>query len=295
MNNKENDTAALSLVVDSGSTKTDWSLCRDGQQICRCATQGINPFHQDGAAISGIIGGELLPQLMSATELADFTTSMVKSIRFYGAGCRGAAAETLAGILKMHFRSATDVMVGSDLLAAAHAVCGTNEGIACILGTGANSGLYDGRDIVANVSPLGYILGDEGSGAVLGKLFVNGMFKGNIPSEIKEEFVETTGQNVDDIIQKVYREPMANRYLASFAPFIREHLGCKEVRDLVLGNFIDFFRLNIEHYGRKDLPVGAVGSVAYYFKDEFVEAAHLCGYEVGRILKAPIDALVCKD
>lgn len=279
----------VSLVVDSGSTKTDWSVRVDGKQVCRCTTQGINPFHQADAEISRIIEEELKPGLQAALSEQHILYPSVRSIRFYGAGCRGAAIESLEGILRSAFPETVEVAVGSDLLAAAHAVCGEGEGIACILGTGANSGLYDGKRIIANVSPLGYILGDEGSGAVLGKLFINGLFKGDVPSSIREEFLATTGQTLDDIIRRVYREPMANRYLASISPFIHSHIDCKEVRDIVMRNFVDFFRLNVDHYGRKDLLVGAVGSVAYYYREELNEAARFCGYRMGKIVKSPFE------
>lgn len=289
---EKNKAASVGLVVDSGSTKTDWCVCIDGKQVCRCITQGINPFHQSDDYIYNIIGEELKPKLKAAFTNQNLGEPSVRSIRFYGAGCRGAAIEGLRKILLSAFPEATEIEVGSDLLAAAHAVCGSEEGIACILGTGANSGLYDGKTIIANVSPLGYILGDEGSGAVLGKLFINGLFKGDVPSTIREEFLETTGQTLDDIIRRVYREPMANRYLASLSPFIRSHIDCREVRDIVVRNFVDFFRLNVDHYGRKDLPVGAVGSVAYYYRDELEEAARHCGYRIGKIVKSPLAELV---
>lgn len=284
-----NKAASIGLVVDSGSTKTDWCVCVDGKQVCRCTTQGINPFHQTDSTIYNIIGEELKPKLRAAFTSLSIGEPSVRSIRFYGAGCRGAAIDNLKGILRSAFAEATDVEVGSDLLAAAHAVCGSDEGIACILGTGANSCLYDGEKIVANVSPLGYILGDEGSGAVLGKLFVNGLFKGDVPATLRDEFLETTGQTLDDIIRRVYREPMANRYLASISPFIHSHIDCKEVRDIVVSNFMNFFRLNVDHYERKDLAIGAVGSVAFYYRDELTEAAQLCGYKMGKIIKSPFE------
>ena len=286
---EKNKTVSVSLVVDSGSTKTDWCVCVGGKQVCRCATQGINPFHQSDGEIYNIIGDELKPKLMAALMGGEGGDLAVRSICFYGAGCRGAAIESLRKILQSAFPELTEIEVGSDLLAAAHAVCGNEDGIACILGTGANSGLYDGKRIIDNVSPLGYILGDEGSGAVLGKLFINGLFKGNIPSAIKEEFLEATGQTLDDIIRRVYREPMANRYLASFSPFIHEHIDCMEVREIVVRNFVDFFRLNVDHYGRKDLAIGAVGSVAHYYSNELKEAAQLCGYRMGKIIKSPFE------
>lgn len=278
----------LVLVADSGSTKTDWCLFSDGKTIVRFSTQGINPFHQGEDTIRDIVGKELHAAIDGAVGLL----SQVSSIRFYGAGCRGEAADRLRSILLEAFPGCSDVFVGSDLMAAAHAVCGTEEGIACILGTGANSCLYDGVKIVRNVSPLGYILGDEGSGAVLGKLFVNALFKGDMPENLRTEFLELSGITLDDIIRRVYREPMANRWLASLSPFIHSHLDSWQVNDLVVANFVDFFKKNVDHYCRKDLPVGAVGSVAYYYKEQLEEAAMRCGYRLGRIVKNPMDILM---
>lgn len=278
----------LVLVADSGSTKTDWCLLSDVKTIVRFSTQGINPFHQGEDTIRDIVGKELHTAIDGAVGLL----SQVSSIRFYGAGCRGETADSLRSILLEAFPGCSDVFVESDLMAAAHAVCGTEEGIACILGTGANSCLYDGVKIVRNVSPLGYILGDEGSGAVLGKLFINALFKGDMPENLRAEFIELSGITLDDIIRRVYREPMANRWLASLSPFIHSHLDSRQVNDLVVANFVDFFKKNVDHYSRKDLPVGAVGSVAYYYKEQLEEAAMRCGYRLGRIVKNPMDILM---
>lgn len=292
MNVQETNYGSLTMIVDSGSTKTDWCVCCNGKKVARYATQGINPFHQSEETIRNIIGEELVANMRGDSRFQPSLPARIKKIRFYGAGCRGKAIDDIRSILTAQFPSAGDIIVGSDLLAAAHAVCGGGEGIACILGTGANSGLFDGMDIIENVSPLGYVLGDEGSGAVLGKLFVNGLFKGNVPTPIKDEFLIATGQTLDDIIRRVYREPMANRYLASLSPFIHEHIDCREIEEIVVHNFIDFFRLNVDHYKRKDLPVGAVGSIAFYYEKQFKEAARSCGYTVGKIVKSPIDALM---
>lgn len=292
MNLKGQKNSALRLIVDSGSTKTDWCVTAGGKLLLRLPTQGINPFHQTEDEILGIVNNELLPCLGTSLGREGSRVEDIMSVNFYGAGCRGEAISKVQSILSQTFPHTDNIIVGSDLLAAAHAVCGKSEGIACILGTGANSCLFDGTDIIANVSPLGYILGDEGSGAVLGKLFINGIFKGNIPNAVKEEFLQTTCQTPDDIIRKVYREPMANRYLASLSPFIHSHLNCPEVAQLVTGNFEDFFRLNVDHYKRHDLRVGAVGSVAYYYKEQFAEAARRSGYTVGKIVKNPMDELL---
>lgn len=292
MNGQDITHTQLKMIADSGSTKTDWCVCNGNRIVCRCATQGINPFHQTRETIAEIAGTELQTTLDPALKKAGYSRSSICTVNFYGAGCRGAAINTMHDILCGTFPHAGSITAGSDLLAAAHAVCGTDEGIACILGTGANSCLYDGKEIRQNVPPLGYILGDEGSGAVLGKMFVNAMFKGGIPAEVRKEFLAATQQTLDDIIQRVYREPMANRYLASMSRFIHEHLDRKEIRELVVANFKDFFHRNVDHYNRKDLKVGAVGSIAFHYSDLLAEAADSCGYEMGRIVKNPIDAII---
>lgn len=276
------------MIVDSGSTKTDWCLVCGGTLLLRCATSGINPFHQSEEEIEGVLAGELVPQLSAA----GVSVAEVSGVSFYGAGCRGAGIDLVWRKLSHVFVGAATVEVCSDMMAAARAVCGTGEGIACILGTGANSCLFDGCDIVANVSPLGYVLGDEGSGAVLGKLFLNELFKGDIPSEVRDEFLKSSGETLDDIIRHVYREPQANRWLASLSPFIRSHLDCPQVNSLVVRNFCDFFRKNVDHYGRRDLPVGAVGSVAYYYREQLAAAASSCGYTLGIVVRSPLDALI---
>ena len=173
---------------------------------------------------------------------------------------------------------------------------GCDEGIACILGTGANSCVYDGNEITANVPPLGYILGDEGSGAVLGRMFINALFKCGLSAELRDEFLCETGLTLADIINKVYREPMANRFLASTSLFIHNHLDNNDLRTLVVDNFKAFFRRNVSLYGRRDLPVGAVGSIAFYYKTELLEAARSEGFEVVKVIKSPMDGLVgCED
>lgn len=277
----------LLLTADSGSTKTDWCLVENGTPLWRFHTQGINPFHQSEEVIYGIIREEFFDK----ASLSSPRLSSVSAIRFYGAGCRGEAEETVRKVLCEVFPFCTDIIVGSDLLAAAHALCGKEEGIACILGTGANSCLYDGEKIVSNVSPLGYILGDEGSGAVLGKLFINALFKGDMRDGLREEFLRQHDVTLDDIIRKVYREPMANRWLASLSPFIHAHIQEEGVKKLVVSNFVDFFRKNIDHYRRSDLPVGAVGSVAFFYREQLEEAARSCGYKLGKVMKSPFENL----
>ena len=292
------------LIADSGSTKTDWCVADGGKVICRVSTQGINPFHQDEQTISSIIGNELLPVLKdpslpadagNVTNNGEHTADVFPAIEhvcFYGSGCREECVSTMTRVLSRAFPRAKKIEAHSDLLGAARAVCGAGEGVACILGTGANSCLYDGRRIVMNTPPLGYILGDEGSGAVLGRLFINALYKGGLPAAMLSDFERETGLTMADVIRRVYREPLANRFLASFAPFIHRHISCPAVRAIVVDNFRQFFRRNVVLYGRPDLPVGAVGSIAHHFSAELSEAARAEGFTMGRIVKSPMDGLV---
>ena len=271
------------LIADSGSTKTDWAVVDDGRMVTSMATQGINPFHQDTDNIAAVIETELLPKMGDIYP---------EEIYFYGSGCREDKVEMMCNILGRAFPQCGKIDAQGDLLAAARAVCGANEGIACIMGTGANSCLYDGKRVVENTPPLGYILGDEGSGAVLGKLFVNALFKGQLPESLKDEWLSETGLSINIIINKVYREPLANRFLASTSKFIRQHLEVKQLEEMVVDNFREHFRRNVNRYGRKDLPVGAIGSVAYYYREQLEKAAMAEGYSLGKVMRSPMDGLM---
>lgn len=278
--NPSNHPKGKTLIADSGSTKTDWLLI-DGQNECFLHTEGINPILQTSGQVAGV-----LRQVVEGLPSSD-----VQEIHFYGAGCIGEHRERLGQLLREAFPQAGKVEAESDLLGAARAVCGYEEGIACILGTGSNSCLYDGERIVENVPPLGFILGDEGSGAVLGRRFLNALLKGRLPKALLDGFYEEMNLTYGDIIRRVYREPMPNRFLASLSPFIHAHLEEPSVEQIVVENFNDFFENNIERYGRRDLPVCAVGSIACAYEPCFRHVADAHGYEVRRILKSPIDGL----
>lgn len=273
------------LIADSGSTKTDWCVADGGSVMCSVSTQGINPFHQDEQTISSILRDELLTA--EGNVVKD-----ISQVYFYGSGCREECVPMMTRVLADAFPEAEQIEAQSDLLGAARAVCGAGEGVACILGTGANSCLYDGCRIVMNTPPLGYILGDEGSGAVLGRLFINALYKGALPAAVLSDFEHETGLTMADVIRRVYREPLANRFLASFAPFVHRHLSLPAVRAIVVDNFRMFFRRNVVQYGRPDLPVGAIGSIACHFSAELSEAARAEGFTMGRIKKSPMEGLV---
>ena len=271
------------LIADSGSTKTDWCVAKDGFTVKRFTTQGINPYHQDERRINGIVLDELLPQTGEYK---------IKKIVFYGSGCREETIPAMKTILHSAFNNNIEVEIYSDLLGAARAICGHEEGIACILGTGSNSCLYDGKKIADNIPPLGYILGDEGSGATLGKIFINEILKNNQMSDLKKEFLQVLKMTEGDIIDRVYRQPMANRFLASLAPFIHSHIERHEVNEIVTENFRQFLLKNVKRYHRDDLQVSFIGSIAWHFKSQLLQSALEENVYVGRVEKSPMDGLL---
>lgn len=267
----------MKAIADSGSTKCEW-IFGDGNRILRLRTAGINAVQQSPDAIRAVLAE--LPPLDGVEEL-----------RFYGAGCGDSFPEASAVLrreLAARFGPGTAIGLGSDLLGAARALFGRGEGIACILGTGSNSCHCRGGEIVANVPPLGYVLGDEESGAVLGRNLVNGIFKGAIP--LREEFLRTFALTYAGLIRRVYREPAANRFLASFAPFIRAHLDCAPVREMVVRSFGEFAARNLSGYPA-GLPVAFVGGVAAHFEEPLREAMAAAGREVVRIVCSPAEEL----
>ena len=271
------------LIADSGSTKTDWCVAKDGFTVKRFTTQGINPYHQDERRINGIVLDELLPQTGEYK---------IKKIVFYGSGCREETIPAMKTILHSAFNNNIEVEIYSDLLGAARAICGHEEGIACILGTGSNSCLYDGKKIIGNIPPLGYILGDEGSGATLGKIFINEILKNNQMSDLKKEFLQVLKMTEGDIIDRVYRQPMANRFLASLAPFIHSHIERHEVNEIVTENFRQFLLKNVKRYHRDDLQVSFIGSIAWHFKSQLLQSALEENVYVGSVEKSPMDGLL---
>mgnify|MGYP002623118918 CR=1 FL=1 len=294
----------MKLIADSGSTKTDWTLIHDADWhsesivVASFSTQGITPIHQSPAEIRQIIGQELMPHLSTFPRAQLINSRVLEApllsnmrIYFYGSGCTPSQVPVMKQILGEFF-SPQNVEVHSDLMAAARALCQKDAGIACILGTGANSCLYDGEEIVQNTPPLGYVLGDEGSGAVLGKLFMNAIFKDAQFAAIQEEYLKETGLSMPDIINKVYREPLANRFLASVATFVHQHLDFEPLRQMVVDNFRTFFQRNVQQYQHHDLPIHAIGSIAFYFQNELAEAAKLENFTLGTVLRTPMEGLI---
>lgn len=288
------------LIVDSGSTKTDWCFATPDGKFVRINTSGINPAVQAPDIIEGILNNELLPSLTTQA----INRNDVVEIYYYGAGCTPDRQPIMRNMLIRTFSSSKTIEVNSDLLAAARALCLRKEGIACILGTGANSCLYDGANIIAQTPALGYILGDEGSGAVLGRNFLNGILKGWLPIELRNLFMSEWQLNVSDIIEKVYREPSPNRFMASITRFIASNMDdYPQLADMVVRNFETFIDVNIQPYlkertrenvdeNAKKIAINAVGSIAFYFRHQLKCAANNRGLVVGRIVKSPMQGLV---
>ena len=271
------------LIADSGSTKTDWCVILDNTPIKRIGTKGLNPFFQSEEEIQQELTHSFLPQLPEGT---------IDSVYFYGAGCTPEKAPTLRRAIADSLPVVGNIKAYSDMLAAARGLCGREAGITCILGTGSNSCFYDGKEIVKHISPLGFILGDEGSGAVLGKLLVGDILKNQLSPAIKEAFLKQFDLTVPEIIDRVYRQPFPNRFLASLSPFIAQHLEEPGIRQLVLGSFIAFLRRNVMQYDYTQYPAHFIGSVAHCYKEILQEAAQETGIRIGKILQSPMEGLI---
>lgn len=275
----------LTLIADSGSTKTDWVLIDKKNILSNLKTIGFNPYFQTKDQISLEIKEHLKPFLSDHI-------SKVSRIYYYGAGCSN---EVNCKIVLDGINNALDlknIEIHHDLLAAARALCGQKPGIACILGTGSNSCLYDGNDVIENVPSVGYLFGDHGSGAHIGMTFIQNYFDGELPKKIREEF-EKSGYHREEILDNVYKKPMPSRYLASINKFVSENIKDVYVRKLVKNCFVEFFHKQIGKYSNsREYTVNSVGSIGFYYKDILAEVANEEGYKLGKVIKSPIDGLV---
>lgn len=283
------------IVADAGSTKTDWRILEGtGDTVIR--TSGINPAIMSESQICDILKKELRPQLAQSGILSERCNSGHRSdnieIYYYGAGCSQQNVPKMKKLLQNIFGTGSKTEVESDLTAAGRSLFGRDKGIACILGTGSNSGLYDGNNITYKVPSMGYILGDEGSGAVLGKLFLNALYKGRLPKPLLKEFEEQCSTDIDDIIRNVYRGNTPSKFLASLSVFISSHIDVDGVADIVVSNFRSFFRNNTSQYNYPELEVGIVGSIACIYRTQLLEAAQAENVRIGCILQSPAERLV---
>lgn len=270
------------LIADSGATKTDWCLTKNGEIIQRFSTKGISPVFQTGEEIAQEIRSNVYPALKDVG---------IKAVYFYGAGCIPEKIELVRNAIHQSFPVDT-IHVYSDLVAAAHSLCGHSAGIACILGTGSNSCQWNGDEIVKQISPLGFILGDEGSGAALGKNLVGDALKNQLTDGLKEALLDEYDLTPAIIIDKVYRQPFPNRFLASLSPFLLKHISDQSIRQIVIRSFSAFFERNVMQYDYQKNIINFVGSIAWYFSAPLKEAAAEKGIEVGIIAQSPMPGLV---
>jgi len=271
------------LIADSGSTKTSWKLADKTGVKAEVTTLGMNPFFRTTNDIIAEFEKTVFPVAGAA----------VTHIWFYGAGVVNAEKGGIIKSALLHFYPDAAVDTQSDLLGACRALLGKNRGIACIVGTGSNACYFDGTNIASHISPLGFILGDEGSGAVMGRNLLGDYFKEVMPESLRMSFNQRYGLSRDEALNRVYREPRPNHFLASFTPFLfdnHEHEYCKT---FVEQNFRAFIERNVTKLpGYRGNSIGFAGSVAWYFSDIMKEVLKSYGITHALFLKDPIDGLV---
>lgn len=273
----------VKLIADCGATKAEWCLLKEGKQKT-IFTQGISPYFLNTEQITDLLLKELKPRLKNV---------QVDEVHYYGTGCANPAnAKSVKKAVSKVFAGAkTDV--NHDLMAAARALCGKEKGIACILGTGSNSCYYDGKKIVKNSPGLGYVLGDEGSGAYLGKKVIQYYLYGTFDDELRGRFDLTYTTNTAEILENVYKKPLPNRYLAGFCKFLADNRGHYMIENIIEDGLNDFFFNHLCKYRETwTLPVSFAGSVAFGFKDVLQQLCDSYEFEMGKVMKNPMGGLV---
>lgn len=276
--------AKTKLIADSGSTKTEWCLL-EGEKHTTFHTQGVSPYFQTGEEITAIFKDELLPQLPAGTPITE--------IFFYGTGCASPInVEKILTSLRTVWPG-TVSEVQHDLMAAARGLCGRTPGVASILGTGSNSCYYDGTEIVKNNPGLGFILGDEGSGTFLGKKVLQYYLYHTFDDELYFRFEQRFNVTKDEILDNVYRKPLPNRYLASFAIFVGENRGHYMIENILEDALNEFFFNHIYKYRESwTVPLHFTGSIAWHFRDVIEELCQLFELQLGTIIKSPMEGLI---
>ncbi|MDR3129405.1 MAG: ATPase [Tannerellaceae bacterium] len=271
------------LLVDGGSTKTDWCLTEAGRQIARTLTQGANPLFHTVMDLQAEWKATVVPLSEGYS---------IETIYFYGAGCFSEKTKNVVQAALKECWPDTIIKIESDLLGAARGLCGHEAGIACILGTGSNTCAYDGQKICKRILPLGYILGDEGSGSALGKLLIGACLRDQLTPELKEKFFDHFGLTTETILHKVYRDSMPNQFLASLSPFLLYHLSDVTVYTLVRDAFRDFFLKTVHHYDYSHLSVHFTGSIAFHYSTVLQEVASSLYIPIASICPSPMEGLI---
>lgn len=270
------------LIADSGGSKIDWRLLRKDRTIGQANTPGFNPYYQPITDLRETL----------STTIAPLATEEVRGIFFYGAGVSSEKNQEVVKNCFLEFFPKATIEIGWDLLAAARALCGHEPGIACIMGTGSNSCLYDGKEIIGNVANLGWILADEGSGANIGRKFLVDYLREKCPPTLAKQFHERFPFTREEFLERVYQKEKPSAFLASFMRFIFQHLDEPYCYKLVYNSFLEFYENNVMRYpGYKDLKVHFTGSVGFYFSDILRQVANDKGITVKNILESPIAGL----
>ena len=272
------------IVADSGSTKTEWIILKDGEIVKKYLTSGFNPKYFAPEILSGIIREELIFQLEGKS---------IRSVYFYGSGCYGEKPVEIVGKILRDFFPSSTIEIHHDLFGAARALFYEEKGIACILGTGASSCCFDGENVTAQVPSLGFLLADEGSGVHLGKKLLNAWFKNDLPENLHRKFQKKYSLELNNFLTGLYKEKKPNSKIASFVPFIVENITEIFLQNIVRESFREFFIDNILRYpDYQKLQVGFVGSVACLFSKQIKEVAESFGVNITKILRSPADGLV---
>lgn len=275
--------SVVKLIADSGATKAEWCLVKD-QKRKTIFTQGISPYFLSTKQIRELVENELLPLLKKVS---------VNEIFYYGTGCANPTnAKSVKKALQQVFPGSA-VTVNHDLMAAARSLCQHQKGIACILGTGSNSCFYNGKKIIKNSPGLGYVLGDEASGAYLGKKVIQHYLYKTFDDDLVARFDAKYVTNATEILENVYKKPLPNRYLATFTMFLAENRGHYMIENIIEDGLNDFFFTHLCKYKEAwNLPVNFVGSVADGFKDVLQQLCQSYEFELGTVLKNPMQGLV---
>ena len=273
----------IKLIADSGSTKTEWCLL-NGKKNTIILSQGMSPYFINDIQMEAILRQEVLPHLKKI---------LVKEIFYYGTGCTNPAnIKMVKKALKNIFQGAI-IKIETDVDGAAKALCGGEKGIACILGTGSSSCYYNGKRIAKNNPGLGYILGDEGSGAYLGKKVIQYYLYNTFDEDLRSRFDAKFVTNTNEILNAVYKQPLANRYLASFAIFLAENRGHYMIENIIEDGFNDFFYNHIYKFSESwKYPVHFTGGIAFGFKDVLAEMCDSYQLQLGNVLRNPMDGLI---
>lgn len=273
------------IIADGGSTKTNWCLLNKAGQKIYFNTEGYNPY---------FVSAEYIVDSLRKGLPTDLELDEILEVNYYGAGCSTPdKVQIVIDAMQVVFKNA-HVYVGHDLLAAARALLGLDTGFAAILGTGTNTGLYDGRDISLNIDSAAFILGDEGSGCYIGKKLLTDYLRGYMPEVVRQRFWETYKLTPEEVTDNVYTKPLANRFCASFAKFVYDNnVHAEYSRNIVKSSFVDFFENLVSHYPNyKNYTFNCIGSVGYNFRNVLEETAVEYGMKVGKIIRSPIDDLV---